>query len=42
MDNIWHTSDGLFAASCVSVAMGLVGSIGSRCFDFADFALERC
>lgn len=46
----WHTSDGLLGTSCVfvevkldsSAAVGLVGSMGLRCFSFADFALERC
>lgn len=50
MDDMSHTSGGLFGASCVSVgvglgssvAVGLTGTVGSRCFDFADFALERC
>lgn len=49
MNVMWHTSDSLFEASCVfvgaelsSAPVGLVGLTGSRCFDFADFALESC
>lgn len=45
MDDMWHTSGGLFEASCVFIIVGVgfgfsvvVGSMGSRCFDFADFA----
>lgn len=49
MNVMWHTSDALFGVSCVfvgvelsSAPVGFVGLTGSRCFDFADFALERC